>query len=562
MRSKAVITGCAASATTRGARAIPSSSPTRSKSARAARTVPGHPGGETAIEQDGRVSRVELGGAVRVLSRRRAVAAAPEQGGERRVRSRRPVVLLHGGLRGRQGPAVVAAARARRGHQQQPVGVGRRLREQGLGTVGRVGRVEVEPPALAQPRLVALVKGQAQPLCGHRQPNRPAPGDGARRFDAASERHVARSVVAGGLVDGRDEPAGMTPRSRRSPARPVRRGYRDFVTRRTTFGSDTRRARFDTCSDETDGCGGGFGVLQDVVAGDSGPGVRARPGSDAELAEPQRVGRETVRRTWLFNLLLATVAVALYVTTVTTLKVATPVVQLPWAVLASLFCAAEAWRVYVHVRRNAISFSLSELPLVLGLYFASPATLVSARMAGGVVALMMIRRYSPIKVAFNLAVQAVEAEVALWLLSIFEPARNIGDLRSWVIVVAITAIVAVLGFSLTAVVIWLAEGSLSRAQLARGYLFSVGAGLVNACLAIEARPRCHATSPSSGCSACRCWASAARTSCTRPSTRSGSASSTSTSAATCCSAAGPPRSRSRSCSPRSRRSSVRRWRRW
>ena len=53
-------------------------------------------------------------------------------------------------------------------------------------------------------------------------------------------------------------------------------------------------------------------------------------------------------------------------------------------------------------------------------------------------------------------------------------------------VVGITAIVSLLGFSLTAMVIWLAEGSLSRAQLARGYLFSIGAGLVNACLAIEA----------------------------------------------------------------------------
>ncbi len=196
--------------------------------------------------------------------------------------------------------------------------------------------------------------------------------------------------------------------------------------------------------------------------------------------------RETVRRTWLFNLVLVTVAVGLYVTVVGSLKLATPAVQLPWILLASLFCAAEAWRVYVHLRRNAISFSLSELPLVLGLFFASPGTLVSARMAGGVVALFLIRRYSPIKVVFNLAVQAVEAEVALWLLSLLEPARDLADARSWAIVVGITAIIAVIGFSLTAMVIWLAEGSLSRAQLARGYLFSVGAGLVNACLAIEA----------------------------------------------------------------------------
>ncbi|MDQ6847774.1 MAG: EAL domain-containing protein [Candidatus Dormibacteraeota bacterium] len=196
--------------------------------------------------------------------------------------------------------------------------------------------------------------------------------------------------------------------------------------------------------------------------------------------------RETVRRTWLFNALLVTIAIGFYLTTVGTVKLAAPAVQVPWILLAFLFCAAEAWRVYVHLRRNAISFSLSELPLVLGLYFASPSALISTRMAGALVALVLIRRYSPIKVIFNLAMQALEAEVALWLLSLLEPTRDLDDLRSWAIVVGITAAVAVLGFTLTASVIRLAEGSLSRAQLARGYLFSVGAGLVNACLAIEA----------------------------------------------------------------------------
>ncbi len=210
------------------------------------------------------------------------------------------------------------------------------------------------------------------------------------------------------------------------------------------------------------------------------------PGVPSRAQRPGASAQETVRRTWLFNLVLVTLAVALYRTTVGDLRLAAPVVQVPWILLASLFCAAEAWRVYVHVRRNAISFSLSELPLVLGLYFASPATLVSARMAGGAVALFLIRRYSPIKVVFNLAMQAVEAEVALWLLSLLNPMRNLVDLRSWAIVVGITAVMAAIGFSLTALVIWLAEGSLSRPQLARGYLFSVGAGLVNACLAIEA----------------------------------------------------------------------------
>ena len=209
-------------------------------------------------------------------------------------------------------------------------------------------------------------------------------------------------------------------------------------------------------------------------------------GARRRAQKPGASPRETVRRTWLLNAVLVTLAACFYVATVRGVRLAAPVVHLPWILLASLFCAAEGWRVYVHLRRNAISFSLSELPLVLGLYFADPATLVSARVAGGLVALLLIRRYSPIKVVFNLAVQVIEAEVGLWLLSVLEPARLLGDLRSWLIVVGITAIVAALGFSLTASVIRLAEGSLTRQQLARGYLFALGAALVNACLAIEA----------------------------------------------------------------------------
>ena len=147
------------------------------------------------------------------------------------------------------------------------------------------------------------------------------------------------------------------------------------------------------------------------------------PGASPRSRNRSASGRETVRRTWLFDLLLAAVAAALYVTTVGKLNLATPVVQLPWILLASLFCMAEAWRVYVHLRRNAISFSLSELPLVLGLFFASPRTLVSARIAGGrVVALWLIRRSPADQGRLQPgAVQPSRRRLAMWLLSVVDP---------------------------------------------------------------------------------------------------------------------------------------------
>ncbi|HEX4578943.1 MAG TPA: EAL domain-containing protein [Candidatus Dormibacteraeota bacterium] len=193
-----------------------------------------------------------------------------------------------------------------------------------------------------------------------------------------------------------------------------------------------------------------------------------------------------VRRMWTLTALLGCCAALCFLTVVSRLALAPPAVAIPWVVFAALFCIAEARRVHIHFRRNAHSFSLSEIPLVLGLYFASPQTLVSSRLAGAAVALWLIRRQPPVRVVFNLTLYAVEAELAMWLISVFEPLRSVTSPHSWAVMLAIVAVIAVLGFSLSATVISIAEGRLGRAQLVRGYLFSVGAGLVNACLAIQA----------------------------------------------------------------------------
>jgi len=48
-----------------------------------------------------------------------------------------------------------------------------------------------------------------------------------------------------------------------------------------------------------------------------------------------------------------------------------------------------------------------------GLFFVSPLVLIPARLAGGALALTLVRRQRPVKLAFNLALFAVEASVAL-----------------------------------------------------------------------------------------------------------------------------------------------------
>ena len=125
-----------------------------------------------------------------------------------------PLVRGHRRLGGLERAAVIAAAGADRGDQQEAVGIRRCAGEDRVGPIGGVRCVEVEAPSVAHPRLVARVQGEAQSLCDGGQPQaRPPRGRGGRR-SASRARHCAECSRGG----------------RRLPARHVRARYDGVVT--------------------------------------------------------------------------------------------------------------------------------------------------------------------------------------------------------------------------------------------------------------------------------------------------------------------------------------------
>jgi diguanylate cyclase (GGDEF)-like protein len=82
---------------------------------------------------------------------------------------------------------------------------------------------------------------------------------------------------------------------------------------------------------------------------------------------------------------------------------------------AAAFVLAESLLVHVRFNRQTYSFSLSELPLVVGLFLLSPDVLVHARLIGAVLVLLVQRRQHIRKMAFNIALFAVETIVAVLL---------------------------------------------------------------------------------------------------------------------------------------------------
>jgi diguanylate cyclase (GGDEF)-like protein len=83
-----------------------------------------------------------------------------------------------------------------------------------------------------------------------------------------------------------------------------------------------------------------------------------------------------------------------------------------WALVIG-FAATEIFVIHVERGRETHTFSLVEIPLVVGLYLASPLQLVISRLVGGGLALAVHRRQRPAKLLFNLSLFALETCVAI-----------------------------------------------------------------------------------------------------------------------------------------------------
>src|SRR3979409_1026352 len=93
-------------------------------------------------------------------------------------------------------------------------------------------------------------------------------------------------------------------------------------------------------------------------------------------------------RIWILNATLVGAWLAVFQGVVLWLPAVAAPISLPWWLLALLFLAVEVFVVHIQFHREAHSFSLSEIPLVLGLYFASPPMLMLAMLVGSAVTLV------------------------------------------------------------------------------------------------------------------------------------------------------------------------------
>jgi len=154
---------------------------------------------------------------------------------------------------------------------------------------------------------------------------------------------------------------------------------------------------------------------------------------------------------------------------------------LSWPLLAGLFAASERFAVHLPVGRETHSTSFSEVPLVLGLFFASADDLIVGRLVGAFALLLVAHRGrgNIIKIAFNLAQFLLQTTVAIFVFSAVVHLLN-ADVNgvhaaAWLAAMLAALAAALLSYVAVAVVITLRGG-----RIGAGFSLTAVGGLIAA----------------------------------------------------------------------------------
>jgi diguanylate cyclase (GGDEF)-like protein len=130
--------------------------------------------------------------------------------------------------------------------------------------------------------------------------------------------------------------------------------------------------------------------------------------------------------------------------------------------IAGLFALAESSQLHIEIRRQTFSASVSELPLVLGLFLLSPTALLLARLSGAG-CVFLARRTSATKVVFNLGLFTAEVGTGVLLFGVLGTGSGLSP-SSWADAYLVTLMIGLLGTASVAAAIKLLQER--RTQLA------------------------------------------------------------------------------------------------
>ncbi|GEM_PF-2089905 len=142
-----------------------------------------------------------------------------------------------------------------------------------------------------------------------------------------------------------------------------------------------------------------------------------------------RISEEMRRRVGVYGVTGAIGATAFALLTALSLAGFGPVAgpEVPFWALVGLYAATEAAVIHIAIRKETHSFSLTEVPLVVGAFTLAPVSVVLAQVLGAGVVLLLIRRQAPLKLLFNILSFALATTVGLTVFHLLtDPSQGIG----------------------------------------------------------------------------------------------------------------------------------------
>ena len=131
------------------------------------------------------------------------------------------------------------------------------------------------------------------------------------------------------------------------------------------------------------------------------------------LDRQRRVAQRRSLRVWSLTATLAVTMVVIALVFLGGVGPADPRHHMPWPVLAAGFAVSAAMVVRFEFHGEAEALTFSEVPLLIGLVYATPDRLLLSAVVGCAAGVVLYRRQAPGKAAFNVVVQALETVVAV-----------------------------------------------------------------------------------------------------------------------------------------------------
>ncbi|HEX8939827.1 MAG TPA: EAL domain-containing protein [Candidatus Limnocylindrales bacterium] len=174
-------------------------------------------------------------------------------------------------------------------------------------------------------------------------------------------------------------------------------------------------------------------------------------GSRAEARFRSRVARSLGprlsprARVLLFSTVLAAAGLATFVLTGSHVRSdASAPISIPWPIFAVSFFLSEVKVIDVHFRRETHSFSLGEVPTVLGLFFVEPRMYILGRLLAATAAFVIARKPAS-KTYFNVSYFLLSSTLGLAVFQAIAPHSGMPGPLDWVAAFVATSAMSVIG---------------------------------------------------------------------------------------------------------------------